>query len=262
MRRQNEKHNLCVRLCFFDAKYEKKWDHAHARIAGNNITSRGGVHNLAIHTHARIAGLVSAGVVDPRLLAIHTHARIAGLLALLVVLHHSLAIHTHARIAGGGKENTHERHQAWQSTPTRELRVRYCESQGKYYRLAIHTHARIAGAGFVVLGNTDQLAIHTHARIAGPDKEILTGVVNWQSTPTRKLRGNSYAIVKGAEVFVLVFFSGSVLKTVKNTASPAIRRGNTLRRPFTDGGVTHCLRRAWSVWDMPCPSMVCENKGK
>ena len=56
MRRQNEKHNLCVRLCFFDAKYEKKWDYTHARIAGSIIVSPTKLRMLAIHTHARIAG--------------------------------------------------------------------------------------------------------------------------------------------------------------------------------------------------------------
>lgn len=58
MRRQNEKHNLCVRLCFFDAKYEKKWDHTHARIAGEVLAKHETMLQLAIHTHARIAGAI------------------------------------------------------------------------------------------------------------------------------------------------------------------------------------------------------------
>ena len=114
------------------------------------------------------------------------------------------------------------------------------DTSGTFGTLAIHTHARIAGPPNLGERRYYYLAIHTHARIAGQF------VCNCKGC-----RGLRTCIL-----FRIGFENG------ENTASPAIRRGNTFRRPFTDGGGTHCLRRAWSVWDMPCPSMVCEGKGK
>ena len=174
MRRQNEKHNLCVRLCFFDAKYEKKWDHAHARIAGRRYPC----HRSPPRT----------GNPPPR-------ANCGSGLAFSVYFQ-----------------------MGWQSTPTRELRVENGLCDGFY--------------------------------------------AHWQSTPTRELRGQFVCNCKGCRGLRTCILFRIGFENGENTASPAIRRGNTLRRPFTDGGGTHCLRRAWSVWDMPCPSMVCEGKGK
>ena len=218
MRRQNEKHNLCVRLCFFDAKYEKKWDHTHARIAGANPLRRDKDANwqstptreLRASMLARLPLMLYCQSTPTREL----RAARRGVQQATRVL----AIHTHARIAGCSIAMSHSPLFAWQSTPTRELRGRQVN----------------------------------HQRVRPP----------WQSTPTRELRGQFVCNCKGCRGLRTCILFRIGFENGENTASPAIQRGNTLRRPFTDGGGTHCLRRAWSVWDMPCPSMVCEGKGK
>ena len=100
MRRQKEKHNLCVRLCFFDVMVEGKWDDIHTRIAGLARSSsclrsywqptptrelrvqRVRIVKSTVHwqsTPTRELREDIAAVADsPYRLAIHTHARIAG----------------------------------------------------------------------------------------------------------------------------------------------------------------------------------------
>lgn len=108
MRRQNEKHNLCVRLCFFDAKYEKKWDHTHARIAGRRECL------MLIHYPWQSTPTRELRVSRPKRNSASTE----------------LAIHTHARIAGLA-DYKRKLQADWQSTPTRELRGQFvCNCEG------------------------------------------------------------------------------------------------------------------------------------
>jgi catechol 2,3-dioxygenase-like lactoylglutathione lyase family enzyme len=84
------------------------------------------------------------------------------------------------------------------------------------------------------------------------------GNKSWQSTPTRELRGQFVCNCKGCRGLRTCILFRIGFENGENTASPAIRRGNTLRRPFTDGGGTHCLRRAGRFGTCPVP-LWCAN---
>ena len=132
----------------------------------------------------------------------------------------------------------------WQSTPTRELR-----GPGRFSRGRRLGWQSTPTRELRVYPLTDDiinicLAIHTHARIAGDVSSSYSSGSFWQSTPTRELRGQFVCNCKGCRGLRTCILFRIGFENGENTASPAIQRGNTLRRPCTDGGGTHCLRRA------------------